>query len=80
MYVHLYIMHASYIGLDKIKYSFFPTYYSILVLSTFLPIILFKLPIIPFILPIILNYSSILMVESGQNGLHTLHFYTITKQ
>ena len=29
-----------------------------------------------FFLPIILNYSSILMAESGQNNLHTLHFDT----
>ena len=30
-----------------------------------------------FFLPIILNY---LMVDSGQNDLHTLHFYAMTKQ
>ena len=40
------------LGLDKL-YSFFPTYYSILIFSKFLPVILFKLPIILFILPII---------------------------
>ena len=28
---------------------------------------------------IILNYSSILMAESGQNHRHILHFYTVTK-
>ena len=42
--------------------------------------ILFKLPIILFFLPTILNYSSILMAESGQNDLPTLHFYTMTKK
>ena len=37
----------------------------------------FKLPIIFFYST---YYSSNLTVESGQNDLHTLHFYTMTKQ
>ena len=71
------------LGLDE-YYSFFPTYYSILIFSNFYLLFFFKLPIVLFILPIILidnnYYSSILMTESGQNGLHTLHFYPMTKQ
>ena len=68
------------LDLDKNNnYSFFPTYYSILVFSKILPIILFKLPIIFVFLSIILNYSSILMAESGWNDLHTLNSYTMTK-
>ena len=38
-------------------YSFFFTYYSILLFSKFSPIILFTSPIILFISPIILNYA-----------------------
>ena len=38
-------------------YSFFFTYYSILIFSNFSPIILFTSPIILFIPPIILNYA-----------------------
>ena len=55
----------------------------------------FFLPIIPFsysqkfyrffqailfLLPIVLTFSSILMAESGQNDLFTLHFFTMTKR
>ncbi len=59
-------------------YSFFPTYYSILLFLKVLPIILFILPIILFIVPTILIKYNIInlgtMIVLQNNGLTELYY------